>query len=154
MWTGKHLQNFLIKSLFCLVFLILAFPRKRIYGKKTFERGNFYICLYLIGPFSVATKPVNMATKPIVIATACALYFLKIVQNSFLFQLKSSFCSPSIQFLVFFSFSAVSSFKGSDETWIIMMSGIGLHKLANIIFGIAQKPHCIKSSKLIKVIDH
>ena len=147
MWTWKHLQNFLIKSLFCLVFFILAFPKKRIYGKKAFERGNFYICLYLIGPFS-------MATKPIVIATACVLYFLKIVQNSFLFQLKKSFCSPSIQFLVFFSFSTVSSFKGSDETWIIMMSGIGLHKLANIIFGKAQKPLCIKSSKLIKVIDH
>ena len=90
--------------------------KKRIYAKKTFERGNFYICLYLIGPFSMATKPVNMATKPIGITTACVLYFLKNLQKSFLFQLKSSFCSPIIQFLVFFCFSTVSTFKGSDGT--------------------------------------
>ena len=29
-----------------------------------------------------------------------------------------------------------------------MESWIGLHKLANVVFGITQKPPCIKSSKL------
>ena len=36
-------------------------------------------------------------------------------------------------------FSLISKFKGSDGT-----SWTGLHKLANVIFGITQKPFCIK----------
>ena len=50
---------------------------------------------------------------------------------------------------IFFPFlSTFSRFKGPDETGIIMTLKIGLHKLANVIFGMIQKPLCIKSSKL------
>ena len=82
--------------------------KKRIYAKKTFERGNFYICLYLIGPFSMATKPVNMATKPIGITTACVLCFLKKCTKEFSISIKKLFLfskySVSCIFLLFYSF--------------------------------------------------
>ena len=61
--------------------------------------------------------------------------------------------SRGIQFLViffFFSFISNSRFKGSDETRIIMTSWTSLHLLGNVIFGLTQKPFCIKSSKSLK----
>ena len=60
----------------------------------------------------------------------------------FLFTMYSRFCNP------FLDLSTVFRFKVSDQTGIIMMSRIGLYELAIVVFGINQKPLCIKSSKL------
>ena len=85
----------------------------------------------------------------------CVLYFLyftkrmqfKNDEKCFLFHLGSSFRSQDIQGFFLFLYT-VSRFTGSDETKIIITSSIGLHKLANVIFGKAQKLLRIKSSKL------
>ena len=88
---------------------------------------------------------------------ACVLYFLHLTKRKhfknyeklFLFHLKDSLHSRDINFFVIFFFLfTVSIFKGSDEAGIIMTSRIGLRKLANVIFGITQKPFCIRLSKL------
>ena len=47
-----------------------------------------------------------------------------------------------------FSFIKFSRLKGEDKNGIIMTLWIGLHKFANVVFGITQKPLCIKLSKL------
>ena len=73
---------------------------------------------------------------------------LKNYENGFLFYLKRPFCSRDIQFFVFFPSLSVSRFKRSGKTAIFMKPWIGFHKLANAVFGITQKPFCIKSSKL------
>ena len=66
--------------------------------------------------------------------------------------MKSSFHSQDIQFFIknFLFLSRYSRLKGLDETGTIMTSLIGMHKLANVIFGITQKPLCIKSLKLLR----
>ena len=81
---------------------------------------------------------------------ACVLYcftkrrHLNNYEKCFLFHLKSSFRSKDIQLFVFFpSFSTFSRFRGLDETGLIVMSRIGLHKLATGIFGITEKPLCV-----------
>ena len=57
-----------------------------------------------------------------------------------LFQLKSFFCSQDffINYLYFFPSFPVSEFKWSYETRISKTLEIGLHKSANVIFGITQ----------------
>ena len=70
-------------------------------------------------------------------------------ENCFLFHLKSSFHSQDNYVFVFFPF--LSTFARSqqwDETAIIMTLWSGFYKWQNVIFGIAQKPVCIKSWKL------
>ena len=91
------------------------------------------------------------------ILKACVLYFLhftkqyhfKNYEKWFLINLKSSFYLQDIQFFVVF-FLSLSQFPDSGETGIIITLRIGLHKLANKIFGITQESLCIKSSKLAR----
>ena len=86
---------------------------------------------------------------------ACVRYFLsnlyfftkwwpfKTYEKSFfLFHLKSSFCSWDSNFYNFFpSFPHFPDLKGQMEVEWFMMSWIGLHKFADVIFGITQKLH-------------
>ena len=67
--------------------------------------------------------------------------------NQCILKTKNIFSWYSI-FCNFFS----SRFKGSDETEIITTFRFGLHILAKVIFGITQKPFCIKWSKLAKFV--
>ena len=58
-------------------------------------------------------------------------------EKCFLFHRKSPFCFRDIQFFVFFPFlSTASRRKGSDETEITLTLWTGLHKLADVSFGI------------------
>ena len=47
-----------------------------------------------------------------------------------------------------FSFIKFSRLKGADKNGIIMTLWIGLHKFANVVFGITREPLCIKLLKL------
>ena len=88
---------------------------------------------------------------------ACVCYFLFFHQmipienyHKGLFHRKTPFRSRDIHFFVIFSLSTLSWFKRTNESGRIMMSWIGLHKLADLISGITQKPPYITSSNLIK----
>ena len=81
------------------------------------------------------------------------LKYLKLVssvwQKKAFTKLWKMVCKKLFSFLKYsifckkFSLSRYSRLKGSDETGIIITSWIGMHKLANIIFGRTQKPLCI-----------
>ena len=72
----------------------------------------------------------------------------KIMKNASYFIYKAAFVVEIFIFCIFPFLLIVFRLKGSDETEIIKMSWIGLHKFANPIFGIIQKPIRITSSKL------
>ena len=72
----------------------------------------------------------------------------KIMKNASYFIYKAIFVVEIFIFCIFPFLLIVFRLKGSDETEIIKMSRIGLHKLANPIFGIIQKLIRITSSKL------
>ena len=72
-------------------------------------------------------------------------------KKCFLFHLKSSFRSQDIHIFVLFPFlSRLSRLKKTNGTGIIYDVIIGLHKFADAIFGITQKPLYIKSSNLLR----
>ena len=72
-------------------------------------------------------------------------------EKCFLFDLKSSFCSQDIQFLVFFSLPFHTFQIQKDKwKWNSLMSWISLHKFANVIFEITQQMLYITSSNLVR----
>ena len=95
------------------------------------------------------------------ILTACVHYFLsnfyfftkwylfKNYEKSFLFHLKSSFCSQDIQFFDFFP-SFPDSKGQMEDLWCHELNLHDLHKFADAIFGISQKLLYITSSNLAR----
>ena len=67
-----------------------------------------------------------------------------------LFHLKSSFHAQDIQIFVIFSFLFHTSQIQKDKWKWNNLSGIGLHKFADVIFGITQKLLYITSSNLVR----
>ena len=62
------------------------------------------------------------------------------MKNVFYF-IGKAFCSQDIQaFVILLLFSTLFRFKGTLQTGIIATLRSGLHELANIMFGIIQKP--------------
>ena len=71
------------------------------------------------------------------------------LSKMFLFHLKSSFCSQDIQVYVVFSLPFHTFEIQKDKwKWNNLLSRIDLHNIADIIFGITQKPLYITSSNL------
>ena len=73
-------------------------------------------------------------------------------KKCFLFNRKISFRSRDIQIFVIFSLPLHTSqiSRGQMEVEQSMMPGIGLHKLADVIFAITQKTLYITSSNLVR----
>ena len=71
-------------------------------------------------------------------------------EKCFLFHLKSSFRCQDIQIFVIFSFPCFPDSNGQMEVELFLMSSIGSHKFAGVLFEITQKQLYITPSNLVR----
>ena len=119
--------------------------------------------IIIISDLWVPSEDLQVVYKLSFYSKACVRYFLsnfyfftkwwpfKNYEKCFLFHLKSSFRSRDIQVFVFFPFfSTLSRFKRANGSRKFMMSWNGVHKFADVSFGITQKQLYITSSNLVR----
>ena len=140
--------------------LLLETPGKVIFNmiKRGTSVGGINDLIYWSeGDFSMCFLPFMCDVKTCVRYFLSNFYFLTNLQPFknyeiyFLFHLKTFFRSQDIQFFVISPFFPhFPNLKRQMEVESCMMSQVDLHKFADVIFGITQKPLYITSSTLVR----